>query len=451
MKLPERAGPAPREGREVGAHIGLGCWVGVIVLAIAWPAIHPLPSGSSVDAPPFYGSWGVHDLPGLIPAGILATFAVWGWPVLVPRLRRVGLALTTASASVVWALALAVSGGTERLWRPLTSKHAYLGVGREYSGGEFIRTFVDRLDQYPIHVKGHPPGAVLVYRWFDEAGFHGAEWAAALTMAIWGLGIAAVVVAVEALGGLDIARRASAAIGFAPAAVWVATTADALFAGVAAVGIAAIVVATTREGRSANVVAVVGGAVSTMALYVTYGAAPLALIPAAVLVSRRAWRVAAFAVFGSALVVGAWALSGFWWLNGLNATRSHYGEGIAGVRPYAYFVLAGNLAAFAVATGPGPAAGLGSILTAEVRSLRNRVQRKDRSPAEILAIAAFVAVVLADLSGLSKAEVERIWIPFVPWVAAAAAAVWSSPTSRRWLAATLGLGLVVQATLVTPW
>ena len=27
-------------------------------------------------------------------------------------------------------------------------------------------------------------------------------------------------------------------------------------------------------------------------------------------------------------------------------------------------------------------------------------------------------VVLADLSGMSKAEVERIWLPFVPWLTA---------------------------------
>ena len=36
---------------------------------------------------------------------------------------------------------------------------------------------------------------------------------------------------------------------------------------------------------------------------------------------------------------------------------------------------------------------------------------------------ALLAVVLADLSGMSKAEVERIWLPFLPWVMLATAAL----------------------------
>lgn len=443
--------PPDRESRDLGAIVGLVVWVAVIAVAVVWPLVDPLPEGSSVNAPPFYGRWGVHDLTGLIPALVLSVMLVWCWPVLVTRLGRVALPATTGAASTAWAIALALSGGWDRLWSPLTSVHGYLEVGREYATSTFTHTFVRRLDQYPIHVKGHPPGAVLVYRWFDELGFSGPAWAAVLTLAIWALGIAAVMFAVEAIGDLDVARRASAAVAFAPAAVWVATTADALFAGVTAIGVSAIVVATTRSGRIRDALAVAGGAVATMSLYLTYGAAPLALIPIAVLVSRRATRVAFGAVLGGGAVVAAWTIGGFWWLGGLNATRSHYGEGIAALRPYAYFVLAGNLAALAVAIGPAAAAGLGSVLRSRLASVRDRDAPIRPSGAEILAIASFVAVVIADASGLSKAEVERIWIPFVPWIAVAAAAVWTSRSSRQWLAATLGLGLVVQATLVTPW
>jgi len=49
-----------------------------------------------------------------------------------------------------------------------------------------------------------------------------------------------------------------------------------------------------------------------------------------------------------------------------------------------------------------------------------------------LVFATLVAVLLADASGLSKAEIERIWLPFAVWLAAGAAA---PPNPRLWLAA----------------
>ena len=50
-------------------------------------------------------------------------------------------------------------------------------------------------------------------------------------------------------------------------------------------------------------------------------------------------------------------------------------------------------------------------------------------------------VALADASGMSKAEVERIWLPFIPWLTVSCALLphgW-----RRW-----GLGLQVVAALL---
>ncbi|CCH19171.1 Protein of unknown function [Micromonospora lupini str. Lupac 08] len=48
----------------------------------------------------------------------------------------------------------------------------------------------------------------------------------------------------------------------------------------------------------------------------------------------------------------------------------------------------------------------------------------------LLPLAALVAVLGADLSGLSKAEVERIWLPFVVWLLVATARL--PQGSRRW-------------------
>jgi hypothetical protein len=60
--------------------------------------------------------------------------------------------------------------------------------------------------------------------------------------------------------------------------------------------------------------------------------------------------------------------------------------------------------------------------------------------------AALVAVTVADLSQLARGEVERIWLPFVPWLALAA------PGDRRgWLVVQVGVALALQSLLVSPW
>ena len=65
-----------------------------------------------------------------------------------------------------------------------------------------------------------------------------------------------------------------------------------------------------------------------------------------------------------------------------------------------------------------------------------------------LVLAALAAVLLADASGLSKAETERIWLPFAVWLTAGAAAL---PNPRRWLAAGAAGALLVNHLVLTGW
>jgi hypothetical protein len=60
-----------------------------------------------------------------------------------------------------------------------------------------------------------------------------------------------------------------------------------------------------------------------------------------------------------------------------------------------------------------------------------------------------MCVAFADLSGMSKGEVERIWLLFVPWVLCATGAI--ERHERRWLGAQLATALAVQCLVVTPW
>jgi hypothetical protein len=67
-----------------------------------------------------------------------------------------------------------------------------------------------------------------------------------------------------------------------------------------------------------------------------------------------------------------------------------------------------------------------------------------------LAGAGVAMVLLADLSQMSRAEVERIWLPFLPWVLVACALL-----PERWrrpgLALQVAFALVVQHLLFTGW
>ena len=125
-------------------------------------------------------------------------------------------------------------------------------------------------------------------------------------------------------------------------------------------------------------------------------------------------------------VVAALPPRGYWWLDGYDATREQYAAGIARTRPYGFFLFS-NLAAFALATGPAVAIALGRL--------------RDRR-LWLLVGGGLAAVALADLSGMSKAEVERIWLPFLPWVLLATAAIRGTTARRDLLVAQAACAIV---------
>jgi hypothetical protein len=71
-------------------------------------------------------------------------------------------------------------------------------------------------------------------------------------------------------------------------------------------------------------------------------------------------------------------------------------------------------------------------------------------PAALLAAAGLVAILAADLSGLSKAETERIRLPFDMWVLAGTALL-PHRGVRCWLAAQAVAALLINHLLMTNW
>jgi hypothetical protein len=259
--------------------------------------------------------------------------------------------------------------------------------------------------------------------------------------------------------------------------------------------------APARDRRSAAtaLAAVGGGLVFGAALLCSYGAVPLAFVLVAAVAAtgarggRHRLGVLVLVGAGALAALGSAALAGFWWPAGLEATRAAYWDGIGSRRPGVFMTLVGNPAVVAVAAGPLVALGLGRLVVDVRGALASAVARawsaarawpRGSSPSDgrsgphdarpapaaagstttgpgpaaagprghmagqlwLLTAAALAGVTLANLSQLARGEVERIWLPFVPWLALAA------PGDRRgWLVAQVGLGLVLQSSLVSPW
>ena len=67
-----------------------------------------------------------------------------------------------------------------------------------------------------------------------------------------------------------------------------------------------------------------------------------------------------------------------------------------------------------------------------------------------MTLAGVLTVLTADLSQMSKAEVERIWLPFVPWVLLGCALL-PERWRRRGVWIQLTAALVIQHLLRTSW
>ncbi|WP_203821019.1 hypothetical protein [Paractinoplanes ferrugineus] len=427
----------------------------VLVAAAAVTAVvlarlgHPVRAGAA----PLFADWWPHLGPGTPAALLVAAAVVRFGPPLARRLSWGRLLAAGYATAVGWTLALALVDG----WRAgvadrLTTQHEYL---HEVPGvtdiPAMLRGFSARIldfqpDSWTTHVSGHPPGALLVFVWLDRLGLSGGGWAGLLCILV-GAGTAVAVPQTVRLLGTDEAARA--VVPFAvlfPGAVWIGVSADGLFAGVTAAGVALVTAGAVRRSVLA---ALAGGVLLGFACYLSYGLVLMAPVVAAAVLLGGARRVF-WAVLGAAAVAVAFTAAGFSWWTGYHLVVERYYQGIASHRAYAYWVWA-DLAALAVSAGPAAAVVLRRA-GSEGGRLRPRSLAGLRriSVVWLLPLAAAGSVLAADLSGYSKAEVERIWLPFAVWFAAGAALI---PAGHRrfWLVAQAGTALLVNHLLFTTW
>lgn len=408
--------------------------------------------GLRAGAAPIFGWWEVHAGWGTAPAILLAAAAVvWGSAV-AQRLSWRLLILATWATACGWAFALAMIDGWQRGFAGrLTTRDEYLPpVPGITDIPATLRSFTGRILDYqpnswPTHVSGHPPGALLTFVWLDRIGLHGGAWAGLLCLLAGSSAAAAVVVAVRALGDEHTARLAAPFVAVAPTAIWVAVSADGYFAGVAAWGIALLALAVHRGVRFPPLAAAAAGLLLGWGVFLSYGLMLMALPAVAVVVSapdrRAALRALGQAVLAAASVAAAFAVSGFSWFDGYTLVQQRYWQGVAKDRPFQYWSWA-NLASAVCATGLGSVAGISRVF--DWAAIRRR------SGLHLLLLAMLVAIVCADLSMLSKAETERIWLPFTVWLTAAPALL-AARSHRLWLALNATGALLLNSVIFTYW
>jgi len=401
---------------------------------------------------PIFGEWLIHAGWGTGPAIALAVVVVAWVPTLAQRLSWRALTLGSWAVAGGWAFALAMIDGWQRGFAGrLTTRDEYLSqVPGVTDIPATLRTFAGRIVDYQphswtTHVSGHPPGALLTFVWLDRIGLHGGAWAGLLCLLAGSSAAAAVVVGVRALADESTARRVAPFVALAPTAIWVAVSADGYFAGVAAWGIALLAVAVHRPVRFPALTAAAAGLLLGWGVFCNYGLMLMGLPAAAVLASAADWRAILRALGPAALaaigVAVAFAVAGFYWFDGYHLVQQRYWQGIAKDRPFQYWSWA-NLACVVCAIGLGGVAGLGRVFDGAA------VRR--RSGFHLLLLGVLAAVVCADLSMLSKAEVERIWLPFTIWLTAATALL-PVRSHRIWLALNAAGAIALNTIILTNW
>ncbi|WP_231916973.1 glycosyltransferase 87 family protein [Nocardioides scoriae] len=454
-------------------------WLGLAVAVglVAWSFWYPGHSGEEVYSraprsasdravPPLHGLWEPKWFgPGTAPAVLLALLS-WRYAAgLAERLPWRRLLVVGYAAGLAWMLSLALVDGTAGLSRQLGNPYEYLTTARDVGGlGTLFSTWLERMpldspDAFPTHVAGHPPAALLFFVALVKVGLGGDLAAGVVVTLLAATTALAVLVTLRALGAEATARRAAPFLVVAPTAVFMAVSGDAVFAAVAAWGIACLALGTAALARASTPKAhdrkqrrdrrrgvgwsLLAGLLLGMLVMMSYGMPLMGLLAVAVLVAGRSWRPLPLAAGAALVVVLGFAAAGWAWWDFYPALVERYEEGIAKDRPEDYWRWA-NLALLVISAGPLVAAGV-AHLAARPRAWL----RRDHAPL-LLAGAAVVMVAAADASGMSKAEVERIWLPFMPWLLVSCALL--PERWRRWgLGLQLLTALVVQQLFYTVW
>lgn len=430
--------------------IGVAVALSLLVLAMLVPVV----TGQNVYVrwfPPLHAEWLPRVGPGTIPALLLGSLAIAFAPRAAEVVRWRWLLVGSFVLALAWMLSLATVDGLDGIGHILDTQYEYLRTARGVTDiGATFDEYVSRIpldspDNWPVHIAGHPAGALLFFVGLVKLGLGSGLAAGLSVIVIAATTPVAVLLTLRRLATEELARRAAPFLVVGPAAIWMAVSADAVFGAVAAWGLCCLAVAATSSRRLVVVgFSVAAGLLLGYCVMLSYGLPLLGVLAVAILAISRSWLPLPIAAVAAVAVVVAFAAAGFAWWEAYPVLVERYWDGIASSRPYWYWIW-GNLAALVFSAGPLVGASV-AVALRDARPLRSLLTR----PVVVLALAALATVALADLSGMSKAEVERIWLPFVPWLLVATGLL-----DERWrrlgFAAQVVFAIVVQHLLLTGW
>lgn len=390
----------------------------VVATVVTGTVIRQTVGGLGTATPPFVM---VFEPDAELPWALLAVASAAGLAWAAPRLARPGLALAPAAwlaaltgLTPLPGLALNAARNGTLGWREIfllteggsfEAKNEYLAglPALSYGPGFFLDRFAELVPSLPVNVAGHPPALMLV---IDTFAITSAGGLAALCIAAAVLTPALTYALARSLGmPVGQARVAGVLAALSPMLLLLGiTSADAIFMAVGAA--AAIMLVSGRPGLRAA-----GCAGLAVASFFSWALLAVGAWAAVVVLVREGPRRALVLAAGCGAAVvaldgGLALLTGYDPIGALQATEAYYGNSVASRRPYAFWLF-GSPVAFAVALGLPTAAGA-------------LVAARRRVPAGV-GLAVIIGV--ASVAGFTKAETERIWLPFVPLACVAAAAV----------------------------
>ena len=420
----------------------VGLWL-LALVAVAWWGLWLDRTGQQelvlFGSHPFLGERLPLRVTTIILPVAVAVLGVIGLPWLARTLPWRWLLVTVVGYGAVWAWALTTARGWDDFVRPLYRDDDYLTALPVPDIPQFVGSFTDQILNYAVHVQGHPPGQVVLLALMDHVGLAQPWLVAVVYVVVGSSAVVAAAVALRALAGEQgeaLARRMLPVGVLAPAAVWIATSPDAFFAGVLAWGVALLAIAArpALSWKSRLMPATAAGFLLGSCPFLSYGLLPMGVVALAVLVHTRAWKVFGYV---SGLVVAQallWALAGFRIDEGIFATSVAWELNGASVRPYWYFLVA-NFVVLATLVGPAVLAGLPSL-------------RQLVTPVPLFVALALFAAVVGTLLGFMRGEVERIWLPLTPWLLLAGAV---AGPRRGWLTAQAVVAVLAAALIASPW
>ena len=398
----------------------------------------------TVGAVPLMGGWDHRVNAALAVSIAFGVFAIIVMPIVALRLPFRYAVATAMVFGAEFAYVINRNDGRRGLVRGVEESDSYFAALQHQPDlGHFVRHYVEivHTGRIAVHVRGHPPGMVIVLGAMRALRMGTTKWFALLIIIGAAVAIGAAAVTLRTVAGVEIARRSLPFLALSPAAIWIVSSPDAFFA--AFVGITMMAMAFAVEGgfapRPSRAWAVVAGVGLGLCMTLSYGltlvAVPLAVIAFAY---KRVTLLIPVAVAAGVVLV-AFVPFGFWWLDGLRETRHQYLIGMATHRPWWFFIIA-NIAAFSIAVGPMTWLGIAWM----------------RQRGHVVFVVAIIGgVIAADVSGMSKAEVERIWLPFAIPLLAAGAALWVGRRPLLWvrvaLVAQVGVAIAVQTLINSQW